>query len=173
MATIFPFRDGYNCASGDFLLRPERIVSLAFACFAVYLSVLTAALAADLRTEYETPGAAISLSVAKPSSIIFYGVAIAALGLGLWLLRFAFGVSQNTGAKYAMRWVRVLLVSIGCFFPGLLLSFPLALWWTGKVWPGDGQAPLAAFEPSLILAGMVVIVCSVLLLRKHNKTGLT
>jgi hypothetical protein len=140
-------------------------VALAFACLAIYLAVLTGALAADLRAEYKTPGAAISLSFAIPSSIVFDCVAIAAIGLGLWLLRFAFGVGQDARAKSAMSWIKVLLVSIGCFFPGLLLSFPLALWWTGKMWPGDGQGPLAAFEPSLILAGMVVVVCSVLLLR--------
>jgi hypothetical protein len=149
-------------------LRPERVVALAFASFAVYLAVLTAALAADLRTEYKTPGAAISLSFAIPGSIIFYCVAIAALGLGIWLLRLAFGDGQDAGAKPARSWVKVLLVSIGCFFPGLLLSVPLALWWAANTWPGDGQSPLAAFEPSLILAGMVVVVCSVLLLRKHN-----
>lgn len=75
----------------------------------------------------------------------------AAGALGIRLLRFAvIGRSQRLGL------LGDVLLGLGCFFPGVLVSLPLTMISAVQFWPGNGRAELIAG----IVTGGVGIACA-------------
>lgn len=63
---------------------------------------------------------------------------------------------------------RAVLMGIVIFFAAFFLSLPLTVTWARRHWPGDGQAVLGAFWPSVGIAAISAICCSIYLLMKAN-----
>jgi len=66
------------------------------------------------------------------------------------------------------RRTRAVIIGILSFFPAFVLSLPLTVVWARHEWPGDGQATLAAFWPSVGIALISSICCCIYLLMKAN-----
>jgi len=52
------------------------------------------------------------------------------------------------------------------FIPAFLVSFAVACIWAEHRWPGDGPAYIAAFDPAVIVAAILTIICCIYLVRK-------
>jgi|SRR5580704_2471871 uncharacterized membrane protein len=95
--------------------------------------------------------------------LIMFSMAVAALWVGIWLLRFAW----SGGSGLSSSWVRPAMLGIGCFFPGCIFSLPLTVLWANHTWPGDSQSVFAAMEASFYVGIGTAIICCIAFLKKH------
>jgi hypothetical protein len=96
--------------------------------------------------------------------LIMFSMALAALWVGVRLLRFAW----SGGNGPSRSWVRPLMLGIGCFLPGCVFSLPLTVLWAYHTWPGDGQSAFAAMEASFYVGIGTTIICCISFLKKHT-----
>jgi hypothetical protein len=66
------------------------------------------------------------------------------------------------------RRIRAVVTGILFFLPAFFLSLPLTATWARWEWPGDGQAVLGAFWPSVGTALISASCCCIYLLKKAN-----
>ena len=67
------------------------------------------------------------------------------------------------------RQIRAVAIGASFFFPAFLLSLPVTVTWARHEWPGDGQAVLGAFWPSVAIAVISAIGCCVYKLMRVNR----
>jgi hypothetical protein len=62
--------------------------------------------------------------------------------------------------------IRAAISGVSFFFPAFVLSLPLTIPWARHQWPGDGQAVVGAFWPSVGIALISATCRSIYLLMK-------
>jgi tellurite resistance protein TehA-like permease len=94
----------------------------------------------------------------NPASPVWITAVFELAGFLISLGLIAFGY-RNLQSGGKIRWKREgpvyrFLIGIGLFFPATIISFPLMLLLAARLWPGDGQSPLAAivWSPCIGLA---------------------
>lgn len=101
-------------------------------------------------------------------ALIMSALAAALLWIGARFLRFA-----GTGrSKASTGWLRPVLLGVGFFFPGFVLSLPLTMLWARHRSFSD-ESLLVALCVSLGIGVAAAIICCVVLLKKrklHSKT---
>ena len=96
--------------------------------------------------------------------LVMCAMAFVLLGIGIRFLRFAWSGRNDPSNS----WFRPVLLGIGSFFPGFIVSLPLAMLWADHTWPGDRQSYLAAIDASFCVGVAAAIICFVVLLKKRN-----
>ena len=78
---------------------------------------------------------------------------------------------EQQSKRKSLLWRRILagLAGLLFFIPAFLLSFAATCSWAEHHYNGDAQAPVAAFEPALIVAAILTILCCVYLVRWAGK----
>jgi hypothetical protein len=104
----------------------------------------------------------VALRDAVLGEFIMLSMAFYAVWIGLRLLRSA----GSTPSKPKPTWLRAVILGIGFFFPGFILSFPLTMLWTYHTWPGPGKADLVAMEVSVSFGLAASVICCIALLKK-------
>jgi len=77
-------------------------------------------------------------------------------------------MGQNGNHDRLLLWKRVgaIVVGLAFFVPSFLLAFAVTCWLEDRRWPGDGQAAIVAFTPSVLTASIATILCCIYLLRQ-------
>jgi hypothetical protein len=65
--------------------------------------------------------------------------------------------------------VRAVVTGIAFFLPGFLFSLPVTCTWADHHYAGDGQAPLGAIGPSIVIGVLAAIGCTIYLVRKAKR----
>jgi hypothetical protein len=104
-----------------------------------------------------------SFAFAALPSFSFCSIAAVTMWFGVRLLAFArSGQDQpRIGLDGAI------LLGIGSFLPGFIVSLPFTAIWSRYEWPGDGQAGLGAMVVSVYIGIGVAVISSAVLLRKQ------
>jgi hypothetical protein len=140
----------------------KRIVAAVVGIIAVFAGLFAVAYAIEGIQDFTNPAVPVRLAVL--GEFIMCSLAFAALTIGIRLLRFSIAGRSDRSTV----WVKPALLGIGSFFPGFVFSLPFTLLWARHTWPGDGQSYLAATEVSCYIGVAAAIICSALLLKKHN-----
>jgi hypothetical protein len=141
-------------------VKSKRIIASALGVAALLAALIAILPAIDLITELRVP--AVSFWFATMGVLLMLSIALAEFGIAIWFFRFA-RREHDLGAS----WIRPILVNVGCFFPGLVFSLPLSVFWARYTWPGDGQAVLGAIPFSLEIGiAAAVFGCAVLLKKR-------
>jgi len=106
----------------------------------------------------------VPFRVSAPAELIMCSIALAALGMGVRFLRFAWTGRSDPSSS----WLRTVLLGIGFFFPGFVFSLPLTALWARHRWPCDGQNYFGALDASFCVGVVAAIICFVALLKKRN-----
>ena len=95
-------------------------------------------------------------------------LALTGLSIGMRFLRFA-----SSGQSWQSdTWVRPVLLGIGFFFPGFVLSLPITMLWVFRTWPGDDGKIDLAFEVSTCLGVIAAIISGIRLFKRRGiRTG--
>jgi hypothetical protein len=139
----------------------KRIVASIVGVLAVLASLIAFAKAFFGLEDFRNP--AVPLRVVGAGELIMCSIALAALGMGIRFLRFAWSGRTDPSST----WVKPVLLGIGFFFPGFMFSLPLTVLWARHTWPGDGQSYLAAMDASVCVGIAAAIICLVVLLKKR------
>lgn len=149
-------------------MKSKRIIASALGVAALLAALIAILPAIDLIIELRVPAAAVSFWFATMGVLLMLSIALAEFGIAIWFFRFA-RREHDVGAS----WIRPILVGVGCFFPGLVFSLPLTVFWARYTWPGDGQAVLGAIPFSLEIGiAAAVFACAVLLKKRRTAWSL-
>jgi hypothetical protein len=138
----------------------KRIIPSTLGVAALVAGLIALVPTIDLIEELRLP--AVSFWFAAMGELLMLSITLAEVVMGIWFLQFARRARNDLSGS----WVRPVLLGIGCFFPGLVFSLPLTVFWARHTWPGDGQSVLAALEVSFNIGIAVAIICCAMLLRK-------
>jgi hypothetical protein len=76
---------------------------------------------------------------------------------------------QTKHKSLLLRRILAGLAGLLFFIPVFLLSFAVTCTWAEHHYQGDAQAPVAAFEPALIVAAILTILCCIFMARRVGK----
>jgi hypothetical protein len=117
---------------------PKRIIAALIGVLAILASVVACSYAYDAAWDLKTSG---TFWADLAGSLIMAAVALGALTLGIRFLRFAFlGRSSKIKSRFGL-----VLLGLGCFFPGFIISVPFAVLWDEYMHRGHDLIPPASF----------------------------
>ena len=141
----------------------KRIIASTVGVIAVFASLIAFALAFWKLEDFRNPD--LPFRLVAVSELIMCSIALAALGMGVRFLRYAWTGRSDASIN---SWARPVLLGIGFFFPGFIFSLPVTLLWARHKWPGDGQNYFAAMDVSFCVGVAAAIICCAVLFKKRN-----
>jgi hypothetical protein len=147
-------------------VKSKRIIASALGVAALLAALIAILPAIDLMIELRVP--AVSFWFATMGVLLMLSIALAEFGIAIWFFRFA-----RREHDLDASWIRPILAGVGCFFPGLVFSLPLTVFWARYTWPGNGQAVLGAIPFSLEIGiAAAVFACAVFLKKRRTAWSL-
>jgi hypothetical protein len=140
----------------------KRIVSSILGAIGLFAGLIAGVFTIEGAQDFTNP--AVPFRLAVLGELLMCSMSLAALIIGVRFLRFAWRGRNDRSSS----WLKTALLGFGCFFPGVLFSLPLTIFWARYTWPGDGQAVLAAIEVSLYIGIAAAIICSAVLFKKRH-----
>jgi hypothetical protein len=139
----------------------KRIIAGILGTLAVFASLLPSGYAFEIFKDFKNPDVSFWSNVL--GVLFMCSIALVGLWVGIRFLRFASsGRSQQSNS-----WMEPVLLGIGFFFPGFVLSLPLTVLWARLTWPGnDGKIDLA-LQVSVFVGAAAATICTILLIRKR------
>jgi len=144
---------------------PKRIIAAIIGMLAMLAGVVACSYAYDAAWDLRSSGTFWS-DVA--GALLMGAISLSALLLGMRFLRFAvLGRSSEIKSRFAL-----VLLGLGCFVPGFIVSVPFAVVWEEHKYRGHDVSPPASFVVCLLIGVLTAIVgCVVLLRRRDNRQG--
>ena len=140
----------------------KRIIAAILGAIAVFASLIPLGYAFEIFRDFKNPD--VPFRDTALGGLVNSSIALTALVIGIRFLRFA---GSGRGDR-SSSWARPLLLGVGSFFPGFVLSLPLTILWANHTWPGDGQGVFAAVEASVYAGLAAAVICWLLLWKKSR-----
>ncbi len=140
----------------------KRVFAATIGLVTLFAGAVAVFYAIDARDDFYNP--AVSFRFALLGSLFMWSIAVILALAGFRYLTYA----RSGKSKESKRWVRVLILGIGSFFPGFVFSLPLTTFWADHYYGGDAQAPVEGVGPSFVIGILSSIACTVYQLRKQK-----
>jgi hypothetical protein len=145
---------------------PKRIIAGTLGLLAMLAGVVACAYAFEAAAEFRSQE--IPFWTTALGSLLMGTISLSALVLGMRFLRFAFlGRSSEIKSRFGL-----VLLGLGCFFPGFIISVPFAVIWEEHKYQNHDVSPPASFLVCLLIGVLAAIVACVVLLRRRRTASI-